>query len=556
MLLLWMSLMFALVIPCENIWDILKMFVFIIIYYLLFIIYYLLFIIYYLLWLFIILIIINDYYGYVLVFWLRFFLPERFCCFCSQIVRLWFNDAPIFLFLNKVDLFEKKIQEKDLSITFPSYKGFFLSLSFSFFLFLSLFLIAPSLLNHPPPKKRRKKQRPCNRFYQKPIHGNHPFWKGECSCVCHRSNWSEEYGAQLVRNEERKKRKKKSKTVRFYFRERRHNRQAEKRDFQTSHLNYFSQLEFRKRYRMSKECFLELYDELKEGLKLKSRHQEKNLFVIPPITKVAMMLRFMAGGDLVDIGDIFGYHPQSVYRAVNQVIDAVIDHPTLGKCEFRAFDREWLKKKGDLFCEKRQKNPFASKCVGAIDGLAIKIHKPPKKDGPTDYSNRKGFHAIVCQGLCDANKRFLFFSSNATGSTHDSVAFSMSQLFPTLCHGLPGEYFVAADNAYPLIGSLMKPFQGKNRANVFEDSYNYHLSSLRVVIENAFGILMQRWGLFWRKLRISPARASKFISAGVKLHNFIVDFRCSMHKIWLFGSSMRNAMVQHLDTNSILRPSS
>ena len=39
-------------------------------------------------------------------------------------------DAPVFVFLNKVDLFALKIQEKDLSIAFPFYKGSFFFISF------------------------------------------------------------------------------------------------------------------------------------------------------------------------------------------------------------------------------------------------------------------------------------------------------------------------------------------------------------------------------------------------------------------------------------------
>ena len=78
-------------------------------------------------------------------------------------------------------------------------------------------------------------------------------------------------------------------------------------------------------------------------------------------------------------------------------------------------DLSWLQEKGALFSAKRCGNPFSSKCVGCVNGLIIKIQCPPLEDGQIEFSNQKGFYAVVCQGLCDANYHFLFFSSNATG---------------------------------------------------------------------------------------------------------------------------------------------
>ena len=105
---------------------------------------------------------------------------------------------------------------------------------------------------------------------------------------------------------------------------------------------------------------------------------------------------------------------------------------------------------------------------------------------------------------------------------HDSVSFSLSNIFEKLAGGLPDQYFICADNAYPLVGSILKPFVRTKEAT-FQDAYNYYLSSLRVIIENAFGILVHRWGILWRPLRYEPVRASQIILACVHLHNFIVD---------------------------------
>jgi hypothetical protein len=262
--------------------------------------------------------------------------------------------------------------------------------------------------------------------------------------------------------------------------------------------HHYNDKEFLHRFRMSKEAFLVLLKRTHRRLAPKKhrihwRDDGCGPNICPAI-KLAMTLRYLAGGATVDIADVYGYTRCSVHQSVYEGIHVILTTPSIGRIQFRPADTEWMKAKGEMFMGNRSGNPFAQHCVGCIDGLAVEIERPPIHDGPKNYSNRKGFFAIVCQGICDAHHRFTFFSANAPGSTHDSVAFSFSDLFEILAKGLPEGYFVAADNAYPLVGSLIKPFAGR-KLGVYEDSFNYYLSSLRVTIENAFGILVQRWGI-------------------------------------------------------------
>ena len=70
-------------------------------------------------------------------------------------------------------------------------------------------------------------------------------------------------------------------------------------------------------------------------------------------------------------------------------------------------------------------------CVGALDGIAIKIERPSLNDvkNPKQFYNRKGFHALVLQAVCDQKRRFLFASAKHPGATHDSRAFKASSLY-------------------------------------------------------------------------------------------------------------------------------
>ena len=70
-------------------------------------------------------------------------------------------------------------------------------------------------------------------------------------------------------------------------------------------------------------------------------------------------------------------------------------------------------------------------CIGALDGLAIRIKKPDKGSSivnPGAYYCQKGFYALNCQAICDSKKRILWMSSAHQGSCHNSTAFQSTVL--------------------------------------------------------------------------------------------------------------------------------
>jgi DDE superfamily endonuclease len=74
-------------------------------------------------------------------------------------------------------------------------------------------------------------------------------------------------------------------------------------------------------------------------------------------------------------------------------------------------------------------------CISAIDGIAIALRFPRAENLPSLYYCRKGFFALPVQICCDAKYRFQYFSARAVGSTHDSLAFSLSSLYAFLEEG-------------------------------------------------------------------------------------------------------------------------
>lgn len=81
-------------------------------------------------------------------------------------------------------------------------------------------------------------------------------------------------------------------------------------------------------------------------------------------------------------------------------------------------------------------------------------------------------------------------------------------------------YFYVGDPAFPLKENLMRPFPGKLLSRE-KRVFNYRISRARVVIENAFGILVSRWRVLATKINCFPENAEKIVLATIVLHNFI-----------------------------------
>jgi hypothetical protein len=76
--------------------------------------------------------------------------------------------------------------------------------------------------------------------------------------------------------------------------------------------------------------------------------------------------------------------------------------------------------------------PFLG-CIGALDGLAVKIRCPMLSDlisDPGNYYCRNGFYdALNVQAICDKLlHRLLWVKTGNKGSTHDSTAFDGTRL--------------------------------------------------------------------------------------------------------------------------------
>ena len=242
-------------------------------------------------------------------------------------------------------------------------------------------------------------------------------------------------------------------------------------------------------------------------------------------TKLACTLRWLAGGSYLDICFEFGVGPGSFYQedgvlwSTMLLIDALLDI----SFPFDFPDELQDIAAGFANCSKHQ----MSECVLAIDGWVCRTRQPYvwEVDNPSAYRNRHGCFGIVVLAGCDAMCRFHMFSCVSAGSTNDILAWDLSTMKLLMEQGrLPLPYYFIGDEAFTNSAQLLTPWSGHG-LDTWKDSFNYHLSSMRQCIERAFGLLTQRWGIFWRPLRCSFDKWTLVCTVAAKLHNFCIDMK-------------------------------
>ena len=168
---------------------------------------------------------------------------------------------------------------------------------------------------------------------------------------------------------------------------------------------------------------------------------------------------------------------------------------------------------------------------GLLTGNVL-IRPPP--DSGSYYFNYKGSHSIVLLAICDANSEFIYVDIGTNGRVSDGGVWDNCTLNTRLASqtaGLPGDrmvigsettlpYVFVADKAFPLRRHIMKPFPHTNQTRR-ERIFSYRLSRARRTIENAFGILANRFRVFMSPIPLSPSKIDTIVLACTSLHNFL-----------------------------------
>ncbi|XP_072934991.1 uncharacterized protein [Epargyreus clarus] len=237
--------------------------------------------------------------------------------------------------------------------------------------------------------------------------------------------------------------------------------------------------------------------------------------------KVLCTLSFLATGSYQRIVGLTQHMIQrTASRCIHQVVEA-LNHP--------AIQAKWI-----IFPQLQQervrlKLQFQSKfrlpgVIGCVDCTHIAICRLTEDEHL--FYNRKGYHSLNVQMVCDSNLKIINVNPKFGGATHDSFIWASSKVEPYL-RGLHqnGEHvWLLGDSGYPLRPWLLTPILDAAPGSRDEIYTQRHLKA-RNCIERCFGLLKSRWRclLKHRTLHYHPVKAGKIVLACSVLHNMAID---------------------------------
>ncbi|CAK1589075.1 unnamed protein product [Parnassius mnemosyne] len=281
-------------------------------------------------------------------------------------------------------------------------------------------------------------------------------------------------------------------------------------------------------FRMSKECFTFLLEKVKPDLTKKITRFQKP---ISPNERLAVCIRFLATGDsFKTISYSFRLGHSTVTEIVHSTCRSIVKR--FKKDVILEPTEEMWRKIAEDFENLRG---FPN-CIGALDGKHFVIEAPANSG--SIYFNYKHTFSIVLLALVDACYKFIAVDVGAYGRNSDGGIFAQCNLGKRLENGtlhvpigknLPGSstfapYVIVGDEAFPLKTYLMRPYPGHQATgDANKTNFNHRLSLARRLVENAFGILTQRFRIFQRRMKLAPENVDYIILSTCVLHNFLCE---------------------------------
>ena len=204
------------------------------------------------------------------------------------------------------------------------------------------------------------------------------------------------------------------------------------------------------------------------------------------------------------------------------------------------------------------------------DGCLIPISTPTwakTQEARKKFFCRKYFYAWNCLGICDHENRFIWFSCQAPGATHDSVIYYTSKVRAKIeaTFDYDSPRFFLGDKGYRNERSMIVPIRENSVKTRAQKLFNTALSKARIVIEHSYGIFKKTWPIFLYKVRkYNCSNSQCTILAGVVLHNIARNLReevpplpstMSLERFDQLMSVQKDQATTNVEHNSFIRNS-
>ena len=257
---------------------------------------------------------------------------------------------------------------------------------------------------------------------------------------------------------------------------------------------------------------------------------------IKPDEQVAVALRFLATREsFQSLQYQFRISRTAISEIVIETCYEIIN--SLGRKYLKtpSSEEEWLQV-SEMF-ESRWNFPNG---LGAIDGKRIVIQQPPNSG--SHYFDYEGNNSLILLTLVGPTYEIHWADVGCNGRASDGTIWNKSDLKNHLSSAenglhvpppapLPGRelvvlYVITGDDAFGLKTFLMKPYPLSGLSNE-RRIYNYRLSRMRRVSENAFRILANKWRIFLSPVALEPEKVQMITLPAPTLHNFLLSKKTS-----------------------------
>lgn len=219
-------------------------------------------------------------------------------------------------------------------------------------------------------------------------------------------------------------------------------------------------IRFREMYRLPRSLAVEFLNLLTDHM------EEDNLCPDVPLTvQFCSVLNFYATGSYQRrVGsDGFAFISQTLVSRCVKSISFVIATKMIDS--FVHFPNS-IEEIEELHAEMQNYADFPG-AFAIVDGSQIAL-TALLKEIEFAFMNRKGFHSLNTQFITDVRMRFLNVNARYPGSTHDSLIWRSCSANSFLKNaadrmGSNWNYFLLADNGYPLQPWLLKPYDSPDR---------------------------------------------------------------------------------------------
>lgn len=189
----------------------------------------------------------------------------------------------------------------------------------------------------------------------------------------------------------------------------------------------YDEATFRKAYRIDCQTFYKLLNIVKITVhrNVDDDSPRTGRPAVEAAVRLGITFQKLAGGSYVDLMASFAVSKSTVYatfKATLAVLNEYLSFPSLPIDVFK------LKRIAEDFSSSRKPGSSLSVCVGALDGIVLKIKEQDNDPNPATFDSWKQFNTIPIQALVDFNYRFHCFSALYICITHDSLAIVVSAL--------------------------------------------------------------------------------------------------------------------------------